>query len=446
MSAETFVARLDRIPLNSFHWRLLITSGLGWMFDAMDVLLIGFLVAPITKEFALAPAQVGLVASAGFVGMFLGAAISGRLADRYGRRLIFQATLVLFSIGAVLSALAPTFETLLAARVIAGLGLGGELPVVATLVSEFSPRAQRGRMIVLLESFWAYGTLAAGLIALFVLPQFGWRGAFVVAALPALYVAYLRSALPESPRYLAERGRTAEADAIVRRVERASGGALLTLGAAIAPMRSGRTSIAQLWSPAYARRTAMLWILWFGITFTYYGIFLYVPSLLAARGLSEVRSNEFFFLSTLAQVPGYFSAAWLVERIGRKPTLVAYLLGTAGSAFMFGNAGTGTDAFIWAALLSFFNLGAWGVVYTITPELYPTSVRATGSGVAAAVGRIGGIIGPYLTPVLVTSIAVNGTFAVFMGLLVITAATVAVLGEETRGRSLEEIAPEAAAA
>ncbi|TMC01417.1 MAG: MFS transporter [Chloroflexi bacterium] len=445
MSAETFVARLDRVPVNRFHTWLLITSGLGWMFDAMDVLLIGFLVTPITKEFTLAPAQVGLVASAGFVGMFLGAAISGRLADRYGRRPIFQATLVLFSIGAVLSALAPTFELLLAARVIAGLGLGGELPVVATLVSEFSPRAQRGRMIVLLESFWAYGTLAAGLVALFVLPQFGWRGAFLVAALPALYVAYLRSALPESPRYLAERGRNAEADAIVRRVERAGGGALLTLGAAVAPARSGRTSLTELWKPAYARRTAMLWILWFGITFTYYGIFLYVPSLLAARGLSEVRSNEFFFLSTIAQIPGYFSAAWLVERWGRKPTLVAYLLGTAAAAFLFGNSGTGTDAFLYAALLSFFNLGAWGVVYTISPELYPTAVRGTGAGVAAAVGRIGGIIGPFLTPVLVPALGQSGVFAMFMILLVVTALNVWLLAEETRGRSLEDIAGPVAA-
>jgi putative MFS transporter len=445
MSAETFVARLDRVPLNPFHWKLLVTSGLGWLFDAMDVLLIGFLVAPITKEFALAPAQVGLVASAGFVGMFLGAAISGRLADRYGRRLIFQVTLVVFSVGAVLSALAPTFETLLAARVVAGLGLGGELPVVATLVSEFSPRAQRGRMIVLLESFWAYGTLAAGLVALFVLPQFGWRGAFLVAALPALYVAYLRSALPESPRYLAERGRTAEADAVVRRVERAGGGALLTLGAAVAPARSRRTSVAELWSPAYARRTAMLWILWFGITFTYYGIFLYVPSLLAARGLSEVRSNEFFFLSTIAQIPGYFSAAWLVERWGRKPTLVAYLLGTAAAAFLFGNSGTGTDAFVYAALLSFFNLGAWGVVYAYSPELYPTAVRATGAGVAAAVGRIGGIIGPFLTPVLVPTLGQSGVFAMFMALLVVTALNVWLLAEETKGRSLEEISGAVAA-
>jgi putative MFS transporter len=296
-------------------------------------------------------------------------------------------------------------------------------------------------MIVLLESFWAYGTLAAGLVALFVLPQFGWRGAFIVAALPALYVAYLRSALPESPRYLAQRGRTAEADAIVRRVERAGGGALLTLGAAVAPARSGRTGIAELWSPALAKRTAMLWILWFGIVFTYYGIFLYVPSLLAARGLSEVRSNEFFFLSTIAQIPGYFSAAWLVERWGRKPTLVTYLLGTAVAALLFGTAGTGIVAFIALALLSFFNLGAWGVVYTYSPELYPTAIRATGAGVAAAVGRIGGIIGPFLTPVIVAipQIGQTGVFVMFVVLLVITALSVWLLAEETKGRSLEEI-------
>ena len=448
MSAETFVARLDRVPLNSFHWKLLVTSGLGWMFDAMDVLLIGFLLSPIGREFSLTAPQIGLVASAGFVGMFLGAAISGRLADRYGRRLIFQATLILFSVGAVLSALAPTFETLLAARIVAGLGLGGELPVVATLVSEFSPRAQRGRMIVLLESFWAYGTIAAGLVALYVLPQFGWRGAFVVAALPALYVAYLRSALPESPRYLAERGRNAEADAVVRRVERAGGAALLTLGAAVAPARSGRTSVAELLSPPYRRRTFMLWILWFGVVLTYYGMFLWIPTLLVARGLDDVRggqANLFFFLSTLAQVPGYFSAAWLVERWGRKPTLVTYLFGTAAAAILFGTSGTGTVAFVALALLSFFNLGAWGVLYTLTPEMYPTAVRATGAGVAAAVGRIGGIIGPFLTPVLVPTLGQSGVFALFMVVLVVTALNVWLLAEETKGRSLEEISGAVAA-
>ncbi|TMC53749.1 MAG: MFS transporter, partial [Chloroflexi bacterium] len=322
---------------------------------------------------------------------------------------------------------------------------GGELPVAATLVSEFSPRAQRGRMIVLLESFWAYGTILAGIIAITVVSAYGWRWAFVVGALPALYAAYLRTALPESPRYLAERGDAAEADAVVRRVERAGGGAMLTLARAVAPPRAGRARIADLFAPRYVRRTVMLWILWFGITLTYYGIFLYVPSLLVARGLTDVRSNEFFFLSTIAQVPGYFSAAWLVERWGRKPTLIAYLLGSAASAFLFGNSGTGTDTFIYASFLSFFNLGAWGVVYSLSPELYPTAIRATGAGVAAAVGRIGGIIGPFLTPVLVPSLGQTGVFAMFMALLVLTALAVFALAEETKGRSLEEIAGPVAA-
>ncbi len=444
-SQGSFVERLDRVPLNSFHWRLLVVSGIGWLFDAMDVILISFLLVPIRDEFALDATRTGLVASAGFVGMFFGAAISGRLADRLGRRVVFSSTLVLFSIGALLSAVAPTFETLLVARIVAGLGLGGELPVAATLVSEFSPRAQRGRMIVLLESFWAYGTLVAGLIALFVLPAYGWRWAFAVGAVPALYAAYLRRALPESPRYLAERGRAAEADAIVRRVERASGGALLTLARTVAPVRAGTSRIADLFRAEYRRRTAMLWILWLGIVFTYYGIFLYVPTLLVARGLTDVQSNRFFFLSTIAQIPGYFTAAWLVERWGRKPTLVTYLLGSAASAILFGTAGTGTMAFAYAALLSFFNLGAWAVVYTYTPELYPTAIRATGAGIAAAVGRIGGIIGPFLTPVLVPLIGQTGVFAMFMAILVLTATAVFALAEETRGRSLEEIAGPAAA-
>ncbi len=448
MAAETFLARLDRIPLNGFHWKLLIISGFGWMFDAMDVILISFLLTPIRSEFGLDATQTGLVASAGFVGMFFGAAVSGRLADRYGRRTVFQVTLVVFSIGSLLSAAAPSFELLLAARIVTGLGLGGELPVVATLVSEYAPRASRGRFIVLLESFWAYGTILAGVVALVVLPAYGWRAAFLVGALPALYVAYLRRALPESPRFLAEHGRVAEADAVVRRVEREGGGALITVAKPVAPERSATgtarsSSLGTLFAPRYAKRTLMLWILWFGITLTYYGMFTFLPSLLAGRGLSVVRSNEYFFISTLAQVPGYFSAAWLVERIGRRPTLVAYLVGSAISAVLFGNSGAGTDAVVYAAMLSFFNLGAWGVTYTLSPELYPTALRATGAGTAAAVGRIGGIIGPFIVPTLAAAYGQSAVFGLFMAILLLTAAAVGLLGEETKGRSLEEIAPAA---
>jgi putative MFS transporter len=294
-------------------------------------------------------------------------------------------------------------------------------------------------MIVLLESFWAYGTIAAGLIAVFVVPQFGWRGAFLVGALPALYIAYLRRALPESPRYLASRGLMNEADAVVRTVEREGGAALITVARAAAPPPAPKIGLGDLWAPAFVRRTLMLWILWFGLVVTYYGLGLWAPTILAARGMTVQRSNEFFFLSTIAQIPGYFSAAWLVERWGRKPTLVAYLVGTAVSAFFFGNAGTDVAAFIWISLLSFFNLGAWGVIYTLSPEMYPTAIRATGAGTAASVGRIGGIIGPFLTPVLVPIWGQTGVFVMFMILLLVTALNVFLLAEETRGRSLEEL-------
>jgi len=405
----------------------------------MDVILISFLLAPISREFALDAPRTGLVVGAGFVGMSIGAAASGRLADRYGRKTVFQATLLIFCAGSALSAAAPTLETLLLARVVTGLGLGGELPVVATLMSELSPRAHRGRLVSILESFWAYGTIAAGLIAVFALPAWGWRGAFLVGALPALYIAYIRRALPESPRYLAARGLLNEADAVVRQVERAGGAPLITAARPVAPPPLPKIGVADLWSRAFARRTAMLWILWFGIVFTYHGMFVYVPSLLVARGLTVTRSNEFFFLSTFAQIPGYFSAAYLVEKWGRRPTLVTYLLGTAVAAYLFGNAGTGTDAFIHASLLSFFNLGAWAAVYVVTPEMYPTAIRASGAGIAASVGRIGGIIGPFVTPVLVAAYGQAAVFGVFMVLLVITAANVFLLAEETRGRSLEEL-------
>lgn len=443
-TAESFVARLDRVPLNGFHWRLLLTSGVGWMFAAMDIALLAFLLAPIGRELALDAPRTSLVATAGFGGMFIGAIAAGRLADRYGRRVLFWSTLLLFSAGALLSAVAPTFETLLIARVVAGIGLGGELPVAATLVAEFAPRARRGRMIVLLDSSWIYGALLAGLIAIAVLPAYGWRIAFAIAAIPALYAAYLRGEMPESPRFLAERGRAAEADAIVRRVERAGGGALLTLGRAIGPARSGSAAIGSTFRASYARHTLMLWLLSFAIVLTVYVTFDYVASLRFARGLADVRTTQFFFASTLALIPGYLAAAWLVELLGRKGTLVAYLLGAALFAVLFGRAGGGMAPYVYAATMLAFSAGAWAVAYAYTTELYPTSLRATGAGLAAGVGRTAAIAGPLLVTVLIPVIGRTGMYAVLVALPVLAALAIFGLADETRMRSLEETSSVAA--
>jgi MFS transporter, putative metabolite:H+ symporter len=449
-------ARLDSLDLGPFHRRLLLVSGLGWMFDAMDVLLIGSILAALGQEWKLDATQRGYVLSVGFLGMFVGAALSGWLADRIGRKVLFQSTLILYSIATGLCALVPSppstdqigtsFAILLVLRFVVGLGLGGELPVASTLVSEFSPARRRGLMVVLLESFWALGAVLAALIAYLLIPTYGWRIAFALGALPAFYVLVLRRGIPESARYLESKGRFAEAEAVVRQVETGVEQVARPTGVtSVAAGPTERTSVGDLFQGRYVRRTAMLWILWFGIVFSYYGVFTWLPSLLAQEHRSLTTSFGYVLVITLFQIPGYLSAVYLVERWGRKPTLALYLLVCAVAAYFFRQAGqpgaSSTMILVWGSVLSFFNLGAWGVVYTYTPELYPTRVRATGAGFAAGFGRIGGIIGPYVVALLLTSLgmATEVVFVMFAAVFFIIAADVLVLGEETKGESLEEL-------
>jgi MFS transporter, putative metabolite:H+ symporter len=185
----------------------------------------------------------------------------------------------------------------------------------------------------------------------------------------------------------------------------------------------------------------MLWLLWFSMIYSYYGIFIWLPSLLVASGLGLVRSFAYVLIITAAQVPGYFSAAWLVDRWGRKPTLVAYLAGCVVSSFAFGQAAGAAAVIVWGCLISFFNLGAWGVVYTYTPESYPTALRGTGSGWASGVGRVGGIIAPLVVGWILSRwpgrqdlVFAQFALVVFIGLISVLA-----LGHETKGRSLEDI-------
>lgn len=441
--------RLDRLPVGRFHHRLLLLSGLGWLFDSMDTGLVSFALARLKSEWALTPAQVAFVGSAGLAGMFLGGAFAGRLADRFGRKAVFQWTLLLFSIATGLCGFAWSFASLVALRVLVGIGLGGELPVAAALVSEFAPAKARGRLVCLLESFWAFGWAAAALIADLLarwstgrgLP-FPWRFAFFIGALPALYVFVLRRSLPESPRYLMATGNTAAAEAVVRAVEAGSGqphGAPLQPEPPAPPAR-----LADLFAPALRRRTAVLWALWFAMAFSFYGLFIWLPTLMVTRGFPEVQSFRFTLIMTLAQIPGYFAAAWLVERLGRRPTLTSFMLLCGAASWCFGRAGSAEMLLFWGCLVSFFNLGAWGVTYGYTPELYPTRLRGTGTGSAAAFGRIGGILAPLAVGWILTRAGGGdegfaAVFTLFTVILVAGAAVVALFGEETRGRTLEQI-------
>lgn len=436
--------RLEKLPVGSFHYKLLMVTGLGWLFDSMDTGLIAFVLPVLAKEWGLTTAQMGWIGSIGLIGMALGAIISGTVADKIGRKKVFSITVLLYSLATGACALAWSYESLLVFRFLVGFGLGGELPVAATLMSEYAPSHLRGRFIVLLESFWGVGWLVAACISYLIIPKFGWQIAFVLGTLPALYVFLIRLHMPESIRYLLSKDRIEEAKEIILMLEKKLNVKSDDFTGKLTPAELGQ-GIAQpgfktLWSSAMAKRTLMLWLAWFGIVYSYYGIFMWLPSIVFQQGFAVVKTFEYVLIMTIAQLPGYYCAAWLVDVIGRKYTLSLFLLMSGVASYFFGNAGTPESLLMWGAIMSFFNLGAWGVIYTYTPELYPTNIRALGSGWAAGFGRLGGMIAPALVGVMLANqLGINNVFMMFAAVLVAVAAIVLGLGIESRQKSLEEI-------
>ena len=436
--------RLDQLPFTRRHLRVLTGSGIGWALDAMDVGLISFVIASLAVQWSLEPGQTAWIASIGFVGMAVGASVGGLLADRFGRRQVFAITLLIYGLATGASALVGGLAALLVLRFLVGLGLGAELPVASTYVSEFAPARMRGRLIVILEAFWAVGWTAAALIGFLVIPASddGWRWAFALGAIPAAYALVIRWGLPESARWLARRGRLTEADEVVRSfevaAERSNPAPAETRADEAPPVAvSARERLASLWSAEFRVRTACLWLVWFCVNFSYYGAFIWIPSILVSQGYDLVRSFGFTLIITLAQLPGYAVAAWLIEVWGRRITLSVFLAGSAISALMFGTASAEWSVIATGMALSFFNLGAWGALYAVTPEMYPTSLRATGSGWAAGIGRIASIVAPLLVPLLLVLGGVPLLFVVF-AIFFATAAAGAWGLVDRRGRALDD--------
>lgn len=436
--------RLEALPVGRFHYKLLLVTGLGWLFDSMDTGLIAFILPVLAKEWGLAPGQMGLIGSIGLIGMALGAVISGTVADRIGRKKVFTITVLLYSIASAFCALSWNYQSLLVFRFLVGFGLGGELPVAATLVSEYAPSRVRGRFIVLLESFWGLGWIAAACIAYFFIPVYGWRMAFLIGALPALYVCLIRLHMPESVRYLLTRGRVDEARQIVLSLEKQLHvpSALFTGETEPVPVVA-KASFRELWKKPFMTRTIMLWLVWFGINFSYYGIFMWLPSLVFQQGFTVVKTFEYVLIMTLAQLPGYYCAAWLVDKIGRKYTLSAFLLFSGVASYFFGHASTAATLMMWGSVMSFFNLGAWGVLYTYTPEQYPTAIRALGSGWAAGFGRFGGMAAPMMVGALLArSFGFASVFYMFALVFAAVAVIVLSLGVESKQKDLESLSDE----
>jgi putative MFS transporter len=333
------------------------------------------------------------------------------------------------------------------------MGTGAESAIIAPYLAEFVARRYRGAFTGALAGFFSFGFVAAALLGYFIVPAYenGWRIVLVITAVPVVMLLWWRRSLPESPRWLESRGRANEAEAVLDRIEAvfAREGRVLPAPVpepALPAVSSGTllSNFAALLAGRQARITTMTWIMWLSITFSYYSFFVWIPGLLVQNGMSITKSFGYSLAMYCAQVPGYFTAAFFNERIGRQATIATYML--LGGVAALGLAFAKSDAEIMTAglLLSFFMNGTYAGVYAYTAEVFPTSIRTTGAGLASAIGRIGAIAAPILVGYLYPNFGFAGVFGVTTSVLLIGALTVVLMGVPTRGRSLEEIASKTA--
>lgn len=452
MNSVPYERALESVGYGRFQRRLLVLCGLGWAADAMEVLLVSFALPAMSQEWGLSAPQKGLLGTAIFLGMLVGAVFWGRLSDIVGRKTGFILTIAFDSIFGLASAFAPNFGVFVVLRILTGFGVGGTLPVDYGIFSEYLPAKNRGRRLVLLESFWALGTLAAAALSWVVVPRLGWRVLFAISAAPGILLFLVRRYVPESPRFLLSRGRVDEARQVLQKVAEVNGTTLpegvLSFGADGVSGLSRQderdrqvrrapqaTRVRDLFSPDLLPTTALLWVLWFAISLGYYGCFTWIPSWFRSKGIPLPSVYPNAFLMSLFQLPGYFSAAYLVERWGRRATLGVYLLGSGAATWLFYLAASPGTILAASSLLSFFALGAWGALYAYTPEVYPTSIRTTGIGAASGMTRIAGAIAPS-----VGAMVAGGSLAFPLTVFALSygAAGLAafLLPRETRGREL----------
>ena len=429
---------LARGGAGRFQKRLLGIFGLVWAADAMQVIAVGFAAPSVAATFGLERPAALQIGTLFFLGMFVGAFVFGRVADRFGRRNVLLLTVAADAVFGLASVFAPSFELLLILRFLTGVAVGGTLPVDYALMAEFLPPKNRGRWLVMLEGFWAVGTIMVAVTA-WLAASYGaqapWRWIFLVAALPALIGVFLRLWVPESPMFLLKSGRQDDARRVVNRVLSANGAPTLALDTELTMAAPPEGAPSSIFAPSLRNRTVGIMAVWFLVSLSYYGVCVWVPGWLANEGMGWVRGYGFLVILALAQVPGYALAAYGVERWGRRPTLMGFLLLSALACFLFTLSMSPSLVATSLLVMSFALLGCWGALYAFTPELYPTNLRGTGMGTASAVARLGGIFAPTL---LALAFAKGFGFAigVFAALLVLAALALLLVRTETRDRAI----------
>lgn len=429
----------------SVQGRIFLIGGLGFMFDAWDVALNGVMIPLLTKEWGLDRGEAALIGTANLIGMGVGAFLWGTVADRIGRKAAFAWTLLVFGVFTVAGALTGSLAWFAAFRFLAGIGLGGTIPVDYALVGEFTPKRLRGRVLTAMDGWWPVGAALCGVISAWLVSTWGdWRLPLLVMVIPAILTFVVRLGIPESPLYLMGRGREAEARRVIDRMVDATGAERREYAMPPVETRTpgglgaivGQLVAVWRFSP---RITAVAWGLFVTIMLTYYLALQWLPTFLIEAGYGQARA--FVMTSGMAAVGllGVVLSAVLVERTGRRGLLaVSSVLSAVVLVVLAAVIGVPSAALPLVLVFGFIVQVAIPVLYTYVTELYPTTLRASGFGWASAASRVAAGLGPLVfVSVLQPALGLAGAFAVTGALVVLAVVAMLVLAPETRGRELE---------
>jgi putative MFS transporter len=446
MIESPLIARLEDVPFSSLHVKARIIVGSATFFDAFNALALAFALPVLIRLWNITPAQTGLLIGISYVGQFIGALLFSLLAEKFGRIRAAAAATALMSLMSLACAVAHTFTALMAYRVIQGIGVGGEMPVAATYISELSKARGRGKFFMLYEMLFPIGLMATSQIGAWVVPHWGWAAMFWIGGIPGLIISILLLELPESPRWLIAKGRTAEAELIVKQIETLARVQRIDTKQIddyrAASNFAARSGWKEILGPAYRERTLIAWALWATAYFVTNSLNNWMPSLYSTvYRLPLQQSLRAASMTNIAQVSILLVCAFYIDRIGRRKWAIAGFIAGGAALAVLGLAGAQNVTEV--IILSTFSYGVIGsinaVLYLYTPEIYPTRMRAIGTGLATSWLRLASAVGPTIVGVMVSFKGVAAVFFMFaltsfVGMLAATRMT------ETRARRLEEIA------
>lgn len=434
-------ARLDRLPISSFHRRILWLIGIGMFFDGFDIYVAGAVLGATLKSGFSTMGQNAQFVSVTFLGMMLGAFFTGFLGDRYGRRFTYQANLAIFGVASIASAFAPSMPGLILLRFAMGAGLGAENVVGYATMTEFVPPQSRGKWLGIVSVFVVSGLPVTGLLGTLLIPHFGWRIMFVLGGVGAMVVWYLRKALPESPRWLESIGREEEADAILRNIEMEVSTQRGPLRDPLpAPPAQHSRSIGSLVNPVLLPRMIVGGVTLIVVNTLIFGFVTWLPTFFVQQGRSIVSSLGYSLIISLGAPLGTALGAFTADSWGRKPTIIGASVATivVGSVYPFVDNPAILLTVGFFLMIPIYVLVA--VLFAIyIPELFPTEVRMRAAGICNTFGRGATILTPFIVVALFRAYRVMGVVGFLIALLIVQIFVVLRFGVEPRKKRLEEL-------